>query len=182
MRLAPLKVFHDLLLGEKDVYQIDKDLESMVAELKRELPAFWGRRVAKTQGLVLPADAPLKELAAVMAAPAKWGLSPPDFYALAYVPISVAAGAWLEGVYASHRHSVGAPPYENVAVLGAIAAMVMSILEDVGVSNTEVVDVSAVGVDLVSPADLFSLVSDFHTKAGSLSTTASISIRCWKKT
>ena len=171
-RLAPLKVFHDLLLGNKDAYLVDKDLEACVPELRRGMASFWGRRVAKVLGVELTEDAPLEALAEAMATPAKWEAAPPDFYALALVPVRVAAGEQESGVYRSHNHSVGAPPYENIAVVNSLQALVVSLLETVGVLNVEVPDVAAAGVDLSSPADLFNLAVDLYNTVGSLSTTA----------
>ena len=90
-----------------------------------------------------------------------------------YVPVNVAAGALPAGVYASHQNAVDAAPYNKLAVLSAISTLEMAVFEDMGVLNTEVDDVTAVGADLASPADMFNLVSDFHMKAGSLSMTTS---------
>ena len=44
----------------------ENKIESMIKEFRRELPSFWGRRVAKTLGSSLLAEAPLKDLAAVL--------------------------------------------------------------------------------------------------------------------
>ena len=172
-RLAPLKVFHDVLLGTKDVYQVDKELEDAVTELRRNLPAFWGRRVAKALGVVLREDVYLAPLSEAMADTAKWAAAPPDFFELALVPVRRAAGASLDALYGSYGHRQGAPPYQNVLVVTALAPLVTALLEDVGVLDTAVDDVSDSTSDVSSPADLFALVADLHGTVGSLSTTPS---------
>ena len=171
-RLSPLKVLHDVLFGVKDVYQVDKELESAITELRRNLPKFWGRRVAKALKVQLRADVPLDGLAKAMADTASWSVKPPDFYALALVPVLVAAGAEEDELYKSHQHSKGQSPYTNMAVVNATSMLVVSLLADIGVAHTEVHDVLAPGADLASPADLFKLASEFHVRLGSLSTTA----------
>lgn len=171
-RLAPLKVFHDLLLGSKDIYMVDKELESCIPELKRSLPAFWARRAAKALGITLPGVLHLPLLADAMAAPSTWWTKVPDFFDLALVPVREAAGELRAEIFASYRHTEGAPPYQNIAVIGALQLLVTSLLSDVGVLDTAVADVSAVGADLSSPADLFGLAIDFHATAGSMTTSA----------
>ena len=170
-RLAPLKVYHDMLYGTKDVYLIDKELDSDIAELRRALPNFWGRRAAKALGVQLQFDIPLTGLAEAMANTSTWSTSPPDFYVLALVPIRVAAGANESELYKSHMHKIGDPPYANMAVVNAITMLVISLLSDLGVAHTSVDDVSAPGADIASPDDLFKLVVDLHGKVGSLPTT-----------
>ena len=169
-KLAPLKVAHDMLLGSKDIYLIDKDLDAGVTELRRGLALFWGRRAAKALNVKLVADQPLDGLAKVMADTSTWRSSPPDFYALALVPIRVAAGAKECELYESHHHQVGKPPYANIAVVNAISTLVVSLMADVGVAHTSVEDVSAPGADIASPDDLFRLVADMHGTVGSLPT------------
>ena len=120
-KLAPLKVAHDLLFGSKDIYNVDKDLDAGVTELRRGLPLFWGRRVAKALNVKLVADQPLDGLAKAMADTSTWRSSPPDFYALALIPIRVAAGAMECELYESHHHQVGKSPYANIAVVNAIS-------------------------------------------------------------
>ena len=77
----------------KSPYQVDKEIEGAITELRRSLPKFWGRRVAKALKVQLRADVPLEGLAKAMADTASWSAKPPDFYALALVPFLVAAGA-----------------------------------------------------------------------------------------
>ena len=171
-RLAPMKVFHDVLFSAKDVYQVDKELEGAVTELRRNLPKFWGRRAAKALKVQLRADVPLEGLAKAMADTSTWSANPPDFYVLALVPILVAAGAEEDEVYKSHQHSKGKSPYNNPTAVNAISMLVINLLADLGVAHTEVADVLAPGADLASPADLFKLASEFHVRLGSLSTAA----------
>ena len=171
-RLAPLKVLHDALFGTKDVYQMDKELDGPITELRRSLPKFWGRRVAKALKVQLRADVPLEELAKAMADTSSWSVKPPDFYALALVPILVASGAEEAEVYKSHQHSKGQSPYFNIAAVNAIATLVSNLLADMGVAHTEVHDVLDLRADHASPADLFKLAAEFHGRLGALSTTA----------
>ena len=170
-RLAPLKLFADMLLGTKDVYTLDKELDGAVTEMRRVLPSFWGRRVCKALGITLRQDVPLKELAKVMEDTSKWEANPPDFYALALVPIRVAAGADAASLYASHHHAVDSPPYENIAVIGAVSLLGAGLLSDIGVTRDAVDDVSAPGVDIASPTDLFTLAEQLHSTLGQLETT-----------
>ena len=67
MQLAPLKIFHDLLFGTKDVYAIDQDLEVQLKAARKHLPAFFGRRVAKSLGETLERDVPLTNLVTSLA-------------------------------------------------------------------------------------------------------------------
>ena len=140
------------------------------SELRRGLALFWGRRAAKALNVKLVADQPLDGLAKVMADTSTWRSSPPDFYALALVPIRVAAGAKECELYESHHHQVGKSPYVNIAVVNAISTLVVSLMADIGVAHTSVEDVSAPGADIASPDDLFRLVADMHGTVGSLPT------------
>ena len=120
----------------------------------------------------LRAVVPLEGLAKAMADTSTWSATPPDFYALALVPILVAAGAEEDEIYKSHQHSKGKSPYNNLTAVNAISMLVINLLADFGVAHAEVADVLAPGADLASPADLFKLASEFHVRLGSLSTAA----------
>ena len=170
-RLAPLKVAHDMLFGNKDLYLVDKELDAEVTELRRGLARFWGRRAAKALNVQLVSDQPLDGLAKAMADTSTWSSSPPDFYTLALVPIRVAAGAKEHELYESHSHQPGKPPYANITVVNALSTLMVSLLSDIGVAHTSVADVSTPEADIASPDDLFRLISDMHGSVGSLPTT-----------
>ena len=81
--------------------------------LRKALPAFWGRRAAKALAVSLGESTALHGLAQAMRDTAKWGAAPPDFYALALVPIRIADGDDEAQVHASFGYVKGTDPYAN---------------------------------------------------------------------
>ena len=98
-RLPPQKVLHDLLLGfgdkELEVYSVDKELEGAIVALRRAIPSFWGRRVAKALSIDPKKSIALELLAQAMAATGTWSKAAPDFYQIALLPLREADGDTL---------------------------------------------------------------------------------------
>ena len=173
-RLPPQKVLSNLLLSKGlETWAVDKELDAIVAELRRGQPQFWGRRAAKHLQLDLDKAAPLPELAAWMADPAGWGNDPPDFYKI-LVQARAADGDVEADVHASFGFTPGSDPWANPQIVASLAVLVVGLTSDIGVCpHSHVHDFTAVKPgDLYSAQDVFAYLAWAHARLGGLATTA----------
>ena len=173
VRLHPHKVFSNLVLGKLETWAVDKDLDAPMAELRRGMDQFWGRRAAKHLQLDLEKAGPLYELSASMANPAGWANDPPDFYK-ALVAARVADGDVEADVHASFGFTPGSDPWANPQIVTNLGVMVVGLMSDIGVCpHARVHDFKAVKPgDLYSTQDMFAYLAWTHSRLGGLSTTA----------
>ena len=172
-RLPPHKVFANLMLGKLETWAVDKDLDAPIAELRRGMDQFWGRRAAKHLQLDLEKAKPLHNLASSMANPAGWVNDPPDFYA-ALVSARVADGDVEADIHASFGFTPGSDPWANPQIVTNMAVLVVGVMSDIGVCpHARVLDFKAVKPgDLYSTQDMFAYLAWTHARLGGLSTTA----------
>ena len=170
VRLEPLKIFHDLLLGTKDVYVIDQDLEKQIKSARRHLPAFLGRRIAKSLGEVLERDVPLDGLVACFANMHTWSEKPPDLYNLAFVPVRVAMGDVEASLHADKGYVRGQPMFENPKITACCADMSCSVLSDFGVASSACTSADYATGNISSAGDAFEMVRHYLQQHGSLPT------------
>ena len=177
--MPPCKAFHDLVLGgpglkEIEVYSVDKDLEVAITAMRRNLPAFFGRRTAKALYVDKDKAVPLEDLANSMRDTSKWLTTPVDFYNLAFVPIRVANGDAEEDLHATFGYTPGTNPYENPSIVAAISYLAASILRDMGVHSTETVDdySTVTAAKISSTQDVFGLLSHDQLALGAMPRTS----------
>ena len=181
-RLAPHKILTDLLLGSPvgskdghlETWSVDKDLDAIMASLRRSMPAFWGNRVFKHLQLDMNKAVPLPELANIMANTSTWTDRVPDFYTEGLLKARVADGDLGVEVHHAYNHAPDADPWANAQVVASLSTLVAGLLSDIGVRpDPTVFDFSrAKPDDISSPLDVFGFMAHVHQRLGALPTTA----------
>ena len=173
VRSPPLKVFHDLLFGTKDVYVIDQDLERQLKSAREHLPAFFGRRVAKSLGETLESEVPLTSLVASLSKMETWATKTPDFYMMAFVPVRVMMGDIESALHLDKAYVPGQSMFDNRLITDCCADMVASLLGDLGLAHTSCTAEDYATANISSLNDAFAMVRVFLQQFGSLTTARS---------
>ena len=169
-RSAPLKIFHDLLFGTKDVYVIDQDMERQIKSAREHLPALFGRRVAKSLGETLERDVPLTGLVASLAKMETWSVNPPNFYELAFVPVRKQMGDLEAALHIDKGFVRGQPMFENRLITDCCTDMIVSLMSDLGLVSTACTAADYATANISSVDDAFGMTRVFLQQFGSLTT------------